>query len=89
MARRHGVQWAFDRVREGDDLYVARRELLLVAPAKEQGDSYEIAWSDDRVIVTAGSAVGTISGLLEVARQVASAAQAESHAAHPLQDPRL
>ena len=75
----HGVQWAFDRIpdarREGDNLYVARRELLLVAPAKEQGDSYEIAWSDDRVIVTAGSAVGTIGGLLEVARQVASAAQ--------------
>ncbi len=70
----HGVQWAIGQIPgarlAGDDLHVGQRRLVLAASEVAEGDSYEVAWSSEAVTVTAAPAVGTIGGLLEVARQV-------------------
>ena len=70
----HGVTWAMTQIPgsavDGKEARLGRRRLILKAAKKSTSDSYAIAWSPHAVTVTAASAVGTIGGLLEVARQV-------------------
>jgi hypothetical protein len=70
----HGVRWALGQVPDGwedsQGINVGFRRLRLVVPDRDIGDSFEVAWSDAHVSITAGSAVGTVGALLEVARQV-------------------
>ncbi len=70
----HGVRWALGRIPQAremkEGLVVAERALHLKAPTVNTGDGYAVAWSSKAVTVTAGTAVGTIGGLLEIARQI-------------------
>lgn len=70
----HGVTWALTQIPgsavDGKEARLGRRRLILKPAKTSTGDSYAIAWSPHAVTITATSAVGTIGGLLEVARQV-------------------
>jgi len=72
----YGVRWALEQIPSaspaGDEVRIGGRKLLLEPPAEPTGDSYAIEWSRGALKVTAGTAVGTIGALLEVARQVKS-----------------
>ena len=52
-------------------MFIGSRQLLLKM-GDTGTDSYAIRWSKDAASITAGTAVGTIAGLLEVGRQVAA-----------------
>ncbi len=70
----HGVRWALSQVPEtsvqGSRLGLGNRELLLRSPARAIGDGYAVSWSRRTVRLTATTPIGTIAGLLEIARQI-------------------
>jgi hypothetical protein len=70
----HGVRWALAQTPDSREDQAGPRagsRRIVLAPGNDDsGDAYEITWSDDAVTLAASTAVGTIGGLLEIARQV-------------------